>query len=70
MLAVPVFVDEKVTWQLAVPTGLAPCESVHGLLVNDVPLPIPVCAKLTVPVGVVTAPDVVVSVTVAVHVLL
>jgi hypothetical protein len=55
----------KVAWQLAVPR--VPATSVHGLPVN-VPAA-PVLVKVTVPVGVICVPGLVVgSLTVAVHV--
>jgi hypothetical protein len=65
MLAVPVVEAENVTWQDAVPR--VPATRPHGLPVN-VPVT-PVWLNVTVPVGVICVPGLVVgSLTTAVHV--
>jgi len=65
MFAVPVVEAENVTWQDAVPR--VPATRLHGLPVN-VPVT-PVWVNVTVPVGVICVPGLVVgSLTVAVHV--
>ena len=60
----------NVALQLAVPTGLAPCARVHGVVVpNDEPVAVPVMANATVPAGVEAVPRLVArSTTVAVQI--
>ena|SRR2546425_12273788 len=68
MVAVPALVELNVTEQVAVP-AVVPAANVHGLPVNEAPVAMPVCVKVTEPVGVTTVPVVVESLTVAVQVL-
>jgi len=57
----------NVAWQLAVPR--VPATRLHGLVVPKLPVAVPVLVKVTVPVGVICVPGLVVgSVTVAVQV--